>query len=340
VEIRCSDQFICGSGSWLRIAKASVTLRDLSPPGIEATVSGQGLAGTVDVALRLHDEGGGIETAALRVDGVDQTPVQLGGSTCRRPFAIQTPCPRDGEAVLRLDKTGLSDGPHRVEAVVTDVAGNATVAGPFALGAHPTTPELPPSTSPVSSESAPVRAGRLSLQGRRTIRASYASPPAVRGTVKTAAGAGIAGAVVSVGTAQTVKTDAKGRFSVKLARGVSREVRFSYGDSVQTVKVIVAAPVRLTVDRKSTRNGRRVAFSGTVPGAGASRTLVELQARAGNRWVPFKTAALRDERFRATYRFTQTFSAQRYSFRAVIHDDPDFPYAAGRSGVVRVTVRP
>ena len=81
-----------------------------------------------------------------------------------------------------------------------------------------------------------------------------------------------------VGASQSVSTDAKGRFSVRLARGVSREVRFSYGDSVQTVKVIVAAPVRLKTDRKSTRNGRSITFTGSVPGAGTARTRVELQA--------------------------------------------------------------
>ncbi len=93
------------------------------------------------------------------------------------------------------------------------------------------------------------------------------------------------------------KTDAKGRFSVKLGKGVSREVRISYGDSVQTVKVIVAAPVRLKTDKKSTRNGRSITFTGSVPGAGNARTRVELQALANRKWVPFKSVALRNGRF-------------------------------------------
>jgi hypothetical protein len=132
----------------------------------------------------------------------------------------------------------------------------------------------------------------------------------------------------------------RGRFSVRLASGPSREVRFSFGDSVQAVKVIVAAPVRLKANRKSTRNGRSVTFTGSVPQAGDARTQVELQAQSHGRWVPFKTAVLRNGRFRASYRFTRTFTAQRYSFRAVVHDDPDFPYAAGKSAVVKVLVRP
>ncbi len=140
-------------------------------------------------------------------------------------------------------------------------------------------------------------------------------------------------------TARRAKTDAKGRFSVKLGKGVSREVRISYGDSVQTVKVIVAAPVRLKTDKKSTRNGRSVTFTGSVPGAGNARTRVELQALASGKWIPFKTAELRNGKFKASYRFLRTFSTQRYSFRAVIRADEDFPYAAGKSAVVRVVVR-
>jgi hypothetical protein len=105
------------------------------------------------------------------------------------------------------------------------------------------------------------------------------------------------------------------------------------------VKVVVAAPVRLSTDRKSTRNGRSVKFLGRVPGAGGARARVELQAWAG-RWIPFKTAALKNGRFSASYRFTKTFTTVRYRFRAVIHDDPAFPYAAGRSAVVKVLVRP
>ena len=67
---------------------------------------------------------------------------------------------------------------------------------------------------------------------------------------------------------------------------------------------------------------------------------MELQAWANGKWVPFKTVALKNGRFAASYRFLRTFTAQRYRFRAVIQSDPDFPYAPGRSREVRVLVRP
>ena len=45
-------------------------------------------------------------------------------------------------------------------------------------------------------------------------------------------------------------------------------------------------------------------------------------------------------KFAARYRFTRTFSRTTYRFRAVIHSDPHFPYAAAASPVVKVRVRP
>ena len=143
---------------------------------------------------------------------------------------------------------------------------------------------------------------------------------------------------VAVSGTSGVVTDAQGRFSVRLPKGPSRTVSFAYGDSVQTVKVVVAAPIRMKVSPTKTRNGRSVRFRGSVPQAGKARTRVELQAWANGKWVPFKTVALRIGRFTAGYRFMRTFNAQRYRFRAVIQSDPDFPTPrAGRkgAGVVR-----
>ena len=69
-------------------------------------------------------------------------------------------------------------------------------------------------------------------------------------------------------------------------------------------------------------------------------TRIELQAYSGGHWFPFKTVALRKGKFSGRYRFTRTFSAQRYRFRAVVHADRDFPYEAATSPVVAVRVRP
>jgi hypothetical protein len=248
---------------------------------------------------------------------------------CSEPFTSPAPCPIRGNvrftdlqpnSVLRVD--------------VVDAAGNHGVAESPVEGLPRDDVNEPPSVAPK-----PSIVGALRLIGLRTLRVRYSAPPVIKGTVKAGDGSPLGGVVVRSSDGTSAKTDAKGRFSVRLKRGVSREVRITYGQSLETVKVIVAAPIRFTSNRTRTRNGRSITFDGSVPGSGKARTRVELQALAHGKWVPFKTAELRNGRFRATYRFTRTFVAQRYSFRAVIRTDDDFPYAAGKSAVVKVLVR-
>jgi hypothetical protein len=318
------EQTVCRSQvtTRARVARADVTLRDDQAP----TVSGPS-----STTLEFADRGGGVQTAALVVDGAQHSEIAF----CHTPFVDRVPCPTTGRVVLPLDTSALAAGLHAAHIVLTDAAGNRTIGAPFEI-------EVPAALGGVAP-------AVLSLSQRRPVRVTFSSPPRLSGTLRDIAGTPLAGARIAMSSRPlaggpwsapvSVVTDGRGRFSVRLLRGVSREVRFAYGDASQTVKVIVAAPVRLSTDRKHTRNGRSVRFVGRVPGAGKARTRVELQAWVG-KWQPFRTTALRNGRFRASYRFTRTFATKSYRFRAVIHHDPDFPYAAGRSRVVRVLVRP
>jgi hypothetical protein len=308
-----------------------VTLRDDLPPTSDAAGIALDPSGTVIVPFA--DRGGGLRRASLLVDDRAVDSAQL----CQEPFVDPVPCPTSGTVALEARDHRSSN----VAVELIDASGNRSLVRP-SPSAPPTptvdsTPVLTvPVPVPVQQRSVP---GSLTLDGAGTRRVPYSKPPTIKGTVKTSDGAPLAGVVVTSSDGTTAKTDGKGRFSVKLAKGVSREVRISYSDSVQTVKVIVAAPIRFKSDKKTTRNGRSITFTGSVPGAGKAKTRVELQALANGKWIPFKTAELKNGNFKAGYRFTRTFFTQRYSFRAVIHEDDGFPYAAGKSAVVRVVVR-
>jgi hypothetical protein len=324
----------CDVPGALYISNVVLTLRDVVAPAAEIV--------TQPPTLRFMDEGGGVERVDLEIDGALR-PLLVGGEHCRPPFVMTVPCALSGEVELAAPR--LDAGEHTVVAAVIDAAGNRTTVGPSII--HVEAPIAEPS-SPLPSSATGWLPGRLQLDGALTRRTRYARRLTVKGSVVASTGGHIAGAAVAV-SARTVAgepagesfvlTDAKGRFAFKVPRGPSRKIRFAYGDSGQTVSVIVPAPVRLRTNRKNVRNGKRVAFLGSVSGAGRARTRVELQARANGKWIPFRTVALRNGRFRAKYRFTRTFVTQRYRFRAVIHDDPDFPYAPGRSRVVKVLVR-
>lgn len=358
LEFRCVDEAdgCSGDGAFLRVGRAAVTVRDEAPPevmGLPAggLTAGRSLDGIVDFRLGFKDVGGGVAAVELSVDGLTRSITPVGGPNCATPYVVTTPCASEGHVTLTLDTDELADGAHTVEAVLIDVAGNRSVVGPFGISVR--TPAAPPMVGPplspapaASTVSTP--AGVLSLSGSSTRRTSYKAVT-VKGTVKAPGGAGVGGARVGLSSrpltssawsdATVTTADAKGNFVISVPPGPSRELRVAYGESIKTIKLIVAAPVRLRTNRKTTRNGRSIKFSGSIPGAGDARTRVELQAWAG-RWVPFKTAALRNGRFSATYRFTATYSKTRYRFRAVVHDDDDFPYAGGRSPEVKVVVSP
>ena len=84
--------------------------------------------------IAFRDVGGGVETAQLRSTGQLLPAVEVG---CRRPFVDPVPCPLDGTVVLKLDTARLTPGPHRVDAMLVDVAGNGTIAGQYQVTVAP-----------------------------------------------------------------------------------------------------------------------------------------------------------------------------------------------------------
>jgi hypothetical protein len=153
------------------------------------------------------------------------------------------------------------------------------------------------------------------------------------------------GGFVRVGTA---RTDTKGKFRFTIPAGPSRTLRYRY-DGTNTVKPAAAeivtkvrAAARLKVNRRRLRNGQSVRFTGRllgkpIPSAGK---LVALQARVGRGWRTFATPRANAKGvFKRRYRFTATTGLRRYAFRAVVAREAAYPYEAGVSRIVRVTVR-
>jgi hypothetical protein len=288
-------------------------------------------------SLRFTDAGGGVETVQLEVDG-QANELHVGGERCHRPFVYVVPCAVDG--AIALDDLGFAPGERSIFAVLTDAAGNRTYAGPFVVRA-PTPPAA-------SVPAPPPPAGIVILDGSLRRRAKYEAI-SITGIVRERdgfpIGRGAVGAATRVAGGDwrplaATSTDANGRFKIAVPKGPSREVRVSYLGATQTVRIDVAAPLRLSTDRKRVRNGQTVRFRGHVAQAGTARTRVTLQAWARGKWMPFRTVALRNGRFSARYRFSGTYATARYRFRAVIRNDPGFVFAAGSSPAVEVVVRP
>lgn len=321
-----------------------IVLRDDSPPVVTRSElsrvnSAVPVSGTLDLATAFTDRGGGVAYAELLVDGAVYRRLDPAGAPCGKPYTQPVPCAVTGHVDALLDTAALADGAHNVELRLFDAAGNRAVLGPVLALVRNTQPSLAHVTRP----------GRVSLQ-RASFRIAYGATRRLEGVVTDLDGAPIPGTTVQVAsrdrgpaarfvTVATPVTDARGRFTVPISTGPSRTFQVRYADSEATAEVVVRAPLRLRATPTATQNGKSVRFVGSIPGVRNAGVRVELQAWAG-RWVPFRTASVRNGRFSARYRFTRTTVKTRYRVRAVVRADPDLPYAAGTSKVLKVLVRP
>jgi len=185
----------------------------------------------------------------------------------------------------------------------------------------------------------------------------FGKRPTVRGSLS-AAGRGLPGAPLAVLSrtrgsdrtkrVDTLTTDASGRFRYRTERGPSRTVFFEYGGDDRrrpagdSVGLAVRAKSSLSVSRRRVENGGRVRFEGRVLGRPVPREgkLLQLEAHYRGSWRTF--AVLRSNRrgrWHYGYRFEATTGRVTYPFRVRIPRERSYPYAVGRSRVVKVVVR-
>jgi hypothetical protein len=180
----------------------------------------------------------------------------------------------------------------------------------------------------------------------------------IRGTLRTAAGAGIPRTEITVlarparagGTyaaEASIRTDSAGAFIYRAPAGAGRTLDFYYrGDEKykhadDQVTLRVPAAVTITVSRHSIRNGQHVRFAGKLLGGPypARGKVLDLQAFYRNRWRTFATprATLRGK-WTYDYRFEATRGRVLYKFRVRVRATSDYPYELGYSNVTKVRV--
>jgi hypothetical protein len=141
--------------AWAAMYGAKVTLTDPTPPALgtpsgplwEPTATGYH-KGSESLAVGASDEGGGVQSLTLAVDG---QPLQTYTLPC--DFTHPQPCPLSTPAHTFIVPTGeLADGTHTLTLTATDAAGNTTSTSeqittanqppppPSALAATPTQP--------------------------------------------------------------------------------------------------------------------------------------------------------------------------------------------------------
>lgn len=301
----------------------------------------------------------------VKVSGTDETSgvaradieLRRVGDDAWRPLAVGY----DAATFSAIaDDSVLPDGEYEIRARLFDRAGNErTVETDQRL-------RLPARSGGALAAGRPVRervAGkppryRTKLVDSMTV--AFGTAVSIEGTLADSVGNGRGGIALEVQqidgvegqwrSVQTVRTSASGVFSFQSPAGPSRRVRIRYAGSatelplVKEVDIRVRAGITIQPDRSRVRNGRRVAFRGTLRGAPVPATgkLLSLQALTARGWRTFATprARAKDGRWSSTYRFTGTSFRTRYAFRVVAPAESGYPYERGTSRTARVLVTP
>jgi hypothetical protein len=376
-EYRCPEGSADASGyaAAVYLYAADITLEQNAGPsagGVSGELaSAASVQGASDVTFSATDPRSGVYEALFSVDGrvVQSTVVNDNGGRCRdvgqsadgRPaFLYVQPCAPSVSADVPFDTTRVSNGAHHLVVSVIDAAGNAapvldrqiTVANPGAPG-------------PANGSNASAQA-TLAVRWRRTRRerltSGFGRAQTITGRLTGPGGTPISGAAIDLretpayagartATMASPRTDANGRFSVRLARGLSsRTVSFAYrshlGDprpaATRTLALNVRAGIAVSVAPHTASVGRSIFFRGHLRGGPiprAGKQLV-LEARSpGSGWIEFDVVRTNARgRFRASYRFKFPGPAN-YRFRVRSEAESDYPFAAGSSNVVGVGER-
>jgi hypothetical protein len=278
----------------------------------------------------------------------------------RLPTSLRRLPQRSGEAelVARFPSERVRPGRYRFRAKALDVAGNRAATSRRGDGSRMLLP-------------APLK-GRTSLRARlrrggrsgRRLRIPYGASATLAGRLRRGDATGLAGRRLRIALRPAAgsladpavlhaRTGAGGRFHIRLAPGPSRRVRVTFGGGPALararsprLRLRVSSGVGLSASPDSLRTGEALALRGRVRSRGAlipSRgTLVEIQylERASGHWQPaLITRAGAEGRFRARYRFRYVSGLARIELRAMAPPEEGWPYAAGASAPVTVTVR-
>jgi hypothetical protein len=338
------------------------------PPSGPLVAPSGALAGTVPVSIGATDRGGGVYQAIVAIDGrvVQAQVLNNNGGLCQAPFLAAVPCQLSASGTVFVNTAAVPDGVHSLTLLVSDAAGNTAAWGPIEI----VTSNNLCSRSPVAgglglrAEFAIVTTKRVRVHRRwhvvkhvrlvKTLTTSYGHHPIVVGSFTSPGGLPLAGAGICVAaqddilgaplrTVGRLTTSAGGDFTYRLGIGASRTIYFVHrvadGAIATAVHVLVRVPVKVHVNRRFFLNGHVMTWSGRLHGPVPSGLLGLMQVWRGTFWQTFETVGVGPKGgWVGRYRFSFTTGVQHYLFRLKVPHQTGYPYAAGVSSPIHVTV--
>jgi hypothetical protein len=320
----------------LRYDDASPNLAFLAPDPNDPTL----------IAVQTSDRGSGVAAGQIEMRR------QGGGNWLALPTTVQ-----DGRLAAHIDDEHLGDGVFELQATATDAAGNQRTTSTRTDGSAETV-TLPLRLKTRLKSGVVVRHGSKAHLARSAY-ASYGQLVRVRGALKSPEGNPLQDVEVQAFTQikdgvtpprliATVKTSRTGAFSFLVRKGPSRSIKIRYGGTSQirsateNLNLNVRSATSIRSNRHRVVNGETIRLhgrirTGRIPPIGKA---VLLQVWLRGKWRTFdETRASRRGTWTYNYRFDGTKGLQTYRFRAKVTLETGYPFATGRSGVVRVRVR-
>jgi hypothetical protein len=364
IALTCSGT--CEAGGGVAVKFIAVTEVDPKPPQVEkvegALVGGGVLRGTQPLSATATDQGGGVSTLKVLVNGT-VAPGAVSGSCAamqvKNPsyqglaaYSV-TPCPGvlPGTWSLNTSEPPFHEGGNTVQVCATDFA---TEGQPNATCSPPQTVEVDNScTESAVGGGANLTAGIQKSPAER-VKLRHGRGTEIRGTLTYASGAPVQGAMICVQSAlegsgpvpvATVTTEADGQFGYGVGPGPNRQILVGYRHGSfeldHTLTIDSSAQPKLTAAPAKLHNGEKVHLSGRLPEPSAAGRVVVLQANVpgGHRWITFRKATTGPRgRFKANYHFTSTTRKIIYRFRALVPRQAGYPWEQGASRPASVMV--
>jgi hypothetical protein len=358
IELNCGG--FCPAGS--QISARYIAVKEVDPvaPQVVAVggslLSGQVARGHQTVAAEATDQGGGVSSLELLVNGQQaassQPPCQVAQATNPNILgtvaASPTPCPKAAKASWTVDTASspFQQGANSVQVCTSDFSSfttvNKTCSSPQALNVNNS-----------CTESAVAGGADLTANFARSrkdeVTVPYNHGANIVGGLKDASGNPVPGATICVqGQVMGVHretvpiavetTDAHGHFTYKLKPGPNRRVKVGYRhDSFQVNQLLhFEAHARPTISLSPSVLGAGgvVHITGKIPGpkAGSRSVAIEASAPHSRIWYPAGEATTnRHGRYRFSYRFDNTNLTTVYRFRARTGHQGGYSWAPGHS---------
>jgi hypothetical protein len=348
-------------GAHTYVKQARIQVTDVAPPTMAlagSMFSGAVLRGPQDIQLSASDQGSGIHSVQVAVNGKNAAGDDLSASCNPAPGNLTTrlvPCPTSFSKTYTLDTASgpFVEGSNSITVCVYDYAQTGT-ANSVCETKEVVVDNLCPGSTIGGGEK--LAAGFGNGKTERTL--AFRKRALIRGKLRDGGGNPVSGATICVEghtdlegrpfhLIGTTTTNENGGWTFKLKHGPSRVIRIAYraGSFQTTSDLVLHMRARSTfhINVHRTCVHRRIYFSGAVAGPQPAGRVVYVVGKVpgSKRTYPVREASTDAlGHWRAAYAFTPVSRTTRFEFWVVVPKQAEYAYEKGHSVHRYIRVHP